>query len=460
MQTNQSQDTILASQPVGRLLVKLAVPAVTAQIVNVLYNIVDRIYIGHIPEIGSLALTGVGVCMPLILLISATAALVSMGGAPFASIRMGEGNHEEAETILGNSTTLLTIISIVLTAFFLLFGRRLLLLFGASENTIGYAWDYMRIYTIGTLFVQLALGLNAFISAQGFSTISMTTTLIGAGLNIILDPLFIFGLQLGVQGAALATIASQCVSAIWVICFLCGPKTTLRLRREKLSIKAKVIFPCLALGVSPFVMQSTESLISVCFNASLSRYGGDLAVGAMSVLASVMQFCMLPLTGISQGAQPIISYNFGAGNAGRVQKAFKLLLSCSVIYSLLLWLVTMLFPDKLALLFNKDPVFVDYTAWALRIYMGATLLFGIQLACQQTFLAIGNAKTSLFLAFLRKIILLVPLILLLPRVMDDKVFGVFLAEPIADTIAVITTSILFSIQFKKAMKQIQKESQN
>ncbi len=446
-----SRDEFLQNQPEGKLLFRLALPAVTAQIINVLYNVVDRIYIGHIPEIGSLALTGVGVCMPLIMLIAAFAALVSMGGAPRASIKMGEKNHEAAEAILGSSAVLLVVIALVLTLVFTLFGKQALLAFGASENTIAYAWSYMRIYTFGTLFVQLALGLNAFITAQGFATISMLTVLIGAVLNIILDPILIFGLGLGVQGAALATVFSQAVSAVWVVWFLSGKKTFLKLQKKHLRLRPKVFLPSIALGLSPFVMQATESVLFVCFNSSLLRYGGDLAVGSMAILGSVMQFTMLPLNGFAQGAQPIVSYNFGAKNTKRVKRTFKLLLASSLVYTGVVWLAVMLFPQVFALMFSKDAALVSYTTWALRIYMGTAILLGAQTACQQTFIAIGNAKTSLFLAVLRKIILLIPLIYILPLFIGNQVFAVFLAEPVADTIAVITTVSLFTVQFKKAL---------
>lgn len=457
MDLAQDQNTALATEPVGRLLFRLAVPAVTAQIINVFYNIVDRIYIGQMKDVGALALTGVGVCMPLILLISAAAALVSMGSAPRASIKMGAKEHKEAEAILGNSTVLLLILSVLLTAAILLFGEPLLLLFGASENTIGFAWDYMKIYAAGTLFVQLSLGLNAFITTQGFAMTSMFTVLIGAGLNIVLDPIFIFGLNMGVQGAALATILSQAVSAAWVLRFLTGKKPALRLSRKILRLQPKVILPCLALGLSPFIMQSTESLISVCFNSSLLLYGGDLAVGAMAVLSSVMQFSMLPLTGLAQGAQPIVSFNFGARNPGRVKKAFRLLVISSLVYSLTLWALIMLFPGGFAMLFNREPAFVEYTAWALRIYMLFSGLFSIQLACQQTFLATGNARTSLFMAVLRKIIILIPLIYILPNFFENKVFAVLLAEPVADFIAIATTTSLFAVYFRRILRDMEKE---
>lgn len=450
----KAQNTNLAQDSVGKLLIKLALPAITSQIVNMLYNIVDRIYIGHIPDIGTQALTGVGVCLPLIMVISAFASLASMGGAPRASIAMGRGNKEESERIMGNCFGILLIISVILTIVFTLFSRDLLLIFGASENTIEYSMDYMKIYVVGTVFVQVALGMNAFITAQGFATMSMVTVLIGAILNTILDPIFIFGFDMGVKGAALATIISQAVSAIWVLSFLISKKTGWKLQLKHMKLQPKVFLPCLALGLAPFIMQSTESLIAICFNSSLLKYGGDIAVGSMTVLASIMQFCMLPLQGLTQGAQPIISYNYGAKNADRVKKAFGILLRCCLTYSFTLWILIMLLPKLFIGIFTPDVQLMDYAVKVVRIYMAASGIFGIQIACQQTFIALGNAKASLFLAILRKIILLIPLIFILPLFFEDKVSAVFLAEPIADALAVTVTSILFTVQFKKIMKNI------
>ena len=435
----------------------MAIPAITAQIVNVLYNVVDRIYIGHIPQTGQLSLTGLGVCMPLIMLVSAFAALAGMGGAPRASIMLGRGDKDEAEKILGNCASLLFLVAVTLTLLMLFFAEPFLMKFGASENTIGYAMDYMNIYMFGTVFVQMSLGLNAFITAQGFAKISMKTTLIGAITNIILDPVFIFLLGMGVKGAALATILSQLLSAAWVLRFLTGEKSILKLQKKNLRLQARTILPCVLLGLSPFVMQSTESILNICFNSSLLKYGGDTAVGAMTILSSVMQFSILPLSGLCQGAQPITGYNFGARKADRVRESFGILLKTSVIYTTALWLIVMIFPRQVAMLFAGDGAFLDYTEWALRIYMALSLLMGIQLACQQTFIAIGNAKTSLFLAIYRKIILLIPLIYILPRFFEKKDMAVFLAEPVADFVAVTTTAILFAWQFKKAMKQLETE---
>ena len=452
------QSVDLGSGKVSRLLFSLALPTITSQVVNMLYNLVDRVYIGHmrpVDTVGSLALTGVGVCLPVIMVISAFAALVGMGGAPRASIQEGRGDLEGSQRIMGNSFTLLVIAAVTLTVVFRVFAEPLLMTFGASENTVGYALDYMRIYTLGTLFVQITLGMNAYITAQGFTVVSMKTVLIGAGLNTLLDPIFIFGFGLGVRGAALATIISQAVSAAWVLRFLSGPKTKWRLRREYLRPQPKVFLPSLALGLSPFIMQSTESLIAVCFNSSLLKYGGDVAVGAMTVLTSTMQFAMMPLQGLSQGAQPIISYNYGARNPQRVRDAFRCLLTACLTYSAVLWLLVQSFPRLFVLLFNDNPALVDYASWALRIYMATSFMFGVQIACQQTFVALGNAKTSLFLAVLRKIILLIPLIYILPNFFADKAFAVFLAEPVADFVAVVTTASMFAVQFKGSMAELE-----
>lgn len=449
MKLKMSQEVDLGKEPVGHLLFILAVPAITSQVVNALYNMVDRMYIGHIPEVGSAALTGVGVCFPIIMIISAFAYLFGMGGAPRASIFMGKKDNDTAEKILGNCTTSLMIIAVLLTVLVLIFQEPLLYLFGASENTIGYAMDYMTIYAIGTIFVQLTLGLNAFISAQGFSKISMLTVVIGAVTNIVLDPIFIFGLNMGVQGAAVATVMSQALSAIWAFWFLSGKNTILKLKRENLKINFHILLPCIALGVAPFAMQATESVLVLCFNSSLLKYGGDLAVGAMTILSSVMQFAMLPLQGLTQGGQPIISYNYGAKQGDRVQKAFKLQTISCFSYSSILWLLIMIFPSLFVAIFTSDPQLTEITIWALRIYMAGVLLMGIQISCQQTFIAFGNSKKSAFLAVFRKILVLIPLIYILPMFISDQVFAVFLAEPIADTIAVLTTSTMFYFEMKK-----------
>ena len=444
----------LATEPIGKLLFRLSIPTVVAQLINMLYNIVDRIYIGHMPGEGSLALTGVGVCMPIIMLVSAFAALVSSGGAPRASIFMGEKNQNSAEKTLGNCFSLQMVVSVILTAVLLIWNKDLLLAFGASENTIGYATDYMSIYAIGTLFVQMTLGMNTFITAQGFTTISMVSVIIGAVCNIVLDPIFIFGFQMGVKGAALATIISQMLSCVWIIAFLCGKKTQLKIKKENLKLRADIILPCIALGTAAFVMQSSESVISVCFNSSLLKYGGDIAVGAMTIMTSVMQFAMLPLQGIAQGAQPITSYNFGAKNAGRVKKTFRLLLITCLTYSIALWAAVIIAPQMFVKIFTSDASLAQFAAPMLRIYLGGLGLFGIQIACQMTFTSLGKAVNSIVVAVVRKFVLLLPLIYIMPSLLADKTQAVYMAEPVADIIAVTFTAILFTFQFKKALKEI------
>lgn len=451
---NQDKD-FLGKEPIGKLLLKLALPTVTAQIINMLYNIVDRIYIGHIPKEGAMALTGVGVCMPLIMIVSAFAAFVGFGGAPRASIFMGKKDYESAEKTLGNCFIIQIIISVLLTAALLIWNRDFLMAFGASENTIEYGVAYMNIYAIGTIFVQMTLGMNAFITAQGFAKTGMLSVLIGAVANIVLDPIFIFGFGMGVRGAALATIISQAMSCIWVLAFLFGKKTQLRIQRKYFALEKAIFLPSLALGLSTFIMQASESVISICFNSSLLKYGGDVAVGAMTILTSVMQFAMLPLQGLGQGAQPIISYNYGAKNADRVKGAFKLLLKSSLCYSTVLWLGVMLFPGAFAALFTSDPKLLDFTQTALRIYMACLLLFGIQVSCQMTFTALGNAKASIVVAVMRKFILLIPLIYIMPMIFrGDQTTAVYMAEPVADFFAVSFTAVLFTFQFKKSLNQI------
>ena len=446
---------MLGTAPVGRLLFKLAVPTVTAQLINMLYNIVDRIFIGHIPEIGDLALTGVGICMPIIMVVSAVAALVGSGGAPRASIAMGEGKNDNAERILGNCFALQIGILVILTAILLIFNRPLLLAFGASENTIEFACDYMNVYALGTIFVQLTLGMNAFITAQGYSKIAMISVVLGAVANISLDSLFINVFGMGVRGAALATVISQSISTAWIIFFLFSKRARIRLKLSNMKLSARVILPCIGLGLAPFMMQASESVISVCFNSSLLDYGGDIAVGAMTILSSVMQFAMLPMNGIAQGAQPILSYNYGARNSERVKKTFRLLLVSCLTYSVLLWCLIMIFPNLLPSVFTPDAELVKFTAGVIRIYFGGLIIFGAQIACQMTFISLGNALSSVIVAVVRKFVLLLPLIYIVPAFMENKTLGVYTAEPIADVIAVSFTVVLFIFQFKKAMKKIE-----
>lgn len=456
MQAQTDEKGFLATDPLGKLLLRLALPTVAAQLINMLYNIVDRIYIGHIPETGALALTGVGVCLPLIMIVSAFAALVGNGGAPRATIAMGQGNKEKAEQILGNCFALQIVVSVVLTVILFLGDRTFLMAFGASGNTIEYAVAYMDIYAIGTIFVQMTLGMNAFITAQGFAKEGMLSVLIGAVANIILDPVFIFVLGMGVRGAALATILSQALSCLWVLSFLFGKRTFLKLRSSNIRLSPSVLLPCVALGAATFIMQASESVISVAFNASLLQYGGDLAVGAMTILSSVMQFAMLPLQGLGQGAQPIISYNYGAGKRDRVKKAYFLLLRVSFLYSCLLWLLVQLFPQAFAAMFTSDAQLVAYTSHALRIYVAALFLFGIQMACQMTFTSLGKAKQSILVAVMRKFILLLPLIYLMPQLFRaDQAQAVYMAEPVADTLAVLFTVVLFFFTFRKVLRQME-----
>lgn len=444
----------LATAPVGKLMFKLAVPTVIAQFVNLLYNIVDRIYIGHMPEVGTTALTAVGLCFPIIYLVMAFTALIAQGGAPRAAIYMGRNDNKSAEKILGSCFTSLLVISAILTVVFSIFAEDLLWLFGASEATIGYSMEYLRVYIIGSVFVMLALGLNLFISTQGFTTISMLTVLIGAILNIVLDPIFIFALHMGVKGAAYATVISQAVSAIWTIVFLAGKKSKLKLTFKNMVPDMKLLLPCLALGLAPFIMQATEAVINVAFNSSLQKFGGDIAVGTMTVASTVMQMIWLPAQGIGMGAQPIISYNYGAGNADRCKQAIKSLLIASGVYLFTFWAVVELTPATFIKIFNNSPELIANANY-LRIYIALMGLFFIQMTVQQGLISIGKAKASLFIACLRKLILLVPLIYILPIFFENKVFAVFLAEPVSDTISIIVSAIVFAVVFGKAMKELE-----
>ncbi len=449
----QNTQRDMGSGSVGRLMAGLAVPAVAAQVINLLYNIVDRIYIGHIPGVGAAALTGVGLFTPILMFITAFAMMAGSGGAPRAAIAMGRGDTAAAEKIMGNCFTVLLGFAAVLTVGFTLAAPTLLRLFGASDVTLPYAVAYSRIYILGCVTVLLVMGMNPFITTQGFARVSMMTTAIGAVLNIVLDPIFIFVLGLGVEGAALATVLSQAVGAVWILRFLTGPKTLLRLRAGSLRLVGRVIGPCLALGVSTFVMLSTESFLSISFNASLARYGGDIAVGAMTVITSASQLGTMPLQGICQGGQPIISYNFGAGKPERVKKAFRLQFGVCVGYITLFWAVMMAVPGAVAALFTSDAELVRYTAWAMRIYMAGIFSTGFQISCQQSFMALGQAKISLLMACLRKLVLLIPLIFLLPLFLPDKVFAVFLAEPVSDILAAAVTTTAFLTRFDKILQR-------
>lgn len=440
---------------IGKLLISLAAPAIVAQLVNVLYNIVDRIFIGRMDN-GELAMAGVGVAFPILMLISAFSALIGMGGAPLCAIKMGEKNNEEAEKIMSNSFAMLLIIAVVLTTGFLIFKEPILWAFGASEATIGYALDYLSIYVLGTIFVQIALGMNSYINTQGFAKIGMMTVVIGAIINIVLDPIFIFVLDMGVKGAALATVAGQMVSALWVLKFLFGKQSILKIRKKYMVPDLKVVGATMALGVSPFIMQSTESLVLISLNTRLSMFGGDLAVGAMTIMSSIMQIVVMPLQGLAQGAQPIVSYNYGAKQMDRVKKTFKLTLISCLGFTVIMCSLLMIFPNIFVAIFNNKPELVEITTWAIRIYFLGIFVFGAQIACQQTFLALGQAKISLFLALLRKVVLLVPLIYILPNFFQDKLMGVLVAEPIADIIATLTTVTCFMIFYKKKFRDVDK----
>lgn len=446
----------LGTQPIGPLLKQLAIPTVTAQLINMLYNIVDRIYIGHIPNEGAAALTGLGICVPLIMIVSAFAAFAGSGGAPRSSIAMGRGDLHEAERILGNCFVLQILISIVLTVFLLLFGRPLLMMFGASANTIDYADSYMRIYAMGTIFVQLTLGMNAFITAQGFTKVSMKSVMIGAVTNIVLDPIFIYGMKMGVAGAALATILAQGCSCVWVLSFLFGKKSSIKLKLTNMKLDFEILGPCVALGLAMFIMNASESVIFLCYNTSLLKYGGDIAVGAMTILMSVTQLAMLPLQGVGQGAQPIISYNYGAGNADRVRAAFKLFIKVNMTYAVCMWLFVQCFPQIFTTLFTNDATLAEFAKTALRVYFAVLFMFGIQISCQMTFGALGKAKESIMVAVMRKFVLMIPMIYLLPAILPvDKTIAVYLAEPVSDFFAMSFTAVLFCVRFKKAMEQLE-----
>lgn len=453
MSENKKLD--MGSGSIGKWMVQLAVPAILGQLVNMLYNIVDRIYIGHIPEIGADALTGVGLFTPILMLLTAFAMLAGAGGAPRAAIAMGKGDKETAEKIVGNCFTVLLIFAAVLTAVFYAAAPSLLDWFGGSPDTLPYAIKYSRIYILGSIFVFMVMGMNSFITTQGYAKISMLTTVIGAVLNIILDPVFIYALDMDVAGAAIATVISQAVSALWILKFLTGKKTVLKLKLPNMKLKGSVIGPCLGLGISTFVMVSTESILSISFTSSLARYGGDVAVGAMTVLTSINMLVTMPLNGLCQGGQPLISFNYGAKKLERVKKAFFCQFLACIGYASVLWLALMIAPNFFAGIFTPDAVLKEYTAWALRIFLAGTFSIGFQISCQQAFVALGQAKVSLFMACLRKLFLLIPMIFILPLFFQtnaDKAFAVFLAEPVSDMIAATVTTITFFTFFRKLMK--------
>lgn len=447
---NEDKD-FLGKEPVGKLLLKLALPTVTAQIINMLYNIVDRIYIGHIPEIGEAALTGVGVCMPLIMIVTAFSAFAAYGGAPRASIYMGQGDHDSAEKTLGNCFAVQFIISVLLTAALLLWNRDFLMAFGASDKTIGYGVEYMNIYAIGTIFVQMTLGMNAFITAQGFARTGMFSVLIGAVANIVLDPIFIFWLDMGVKGAAVATVISQACSAVWVLCFLTSKKASLRLERRHLKPDKRIVLSILALGVSPFIMSSTESLIGFVMNSQLQRFG-DIYVSTLTILQMAIQFANVPMVGFAQGFVPIASYNYGHGDKLRVKQCFRLALTVMFSFNLMLMLFMILFPGTVASAFTADDTLISSVERMMPLFLAGMTIFGLQRACQNMFVALGQAKISVFIALLRKVFLLVPLALLLPRFFG--VSGVFAAEAVSDATAAICCTLIFAHRFPKILARM------
>ena len=450
MSGNQQSEK-LGKEPLRKLFFTMAIPSVLAQLINVLYNIVDRIYIGHIKDIGSLALTGVGVTFPIIMVVSAFSAFAGQGGAPLASILLGAKDQEKAEKVLGSSTALLLVFSISLTLILQILKTPLLYAFGASDNVIGFAQDYIGLYLCGTIFVMLSLGLNTFISGQGNAKTAMFSVLIGAVTNIILDPIFIFVMNMGVKGAALATIISQAFSAIWVVNFLISKKSSLKIKRENLKLDMKFVKKIGSLGCSPFIMQSTESLVLLTLNSGLQKYGGDLYVGSMSILISVLQLIFVPVSGIAQGVQPIISYNFGAGNRERVVKTFKALLIVCLMATMFMGGIAVLFPNFYVKMFTESEELMKLTSKMMPIFTLGMCIFGIQQSIQVTFLAMGQAKFSIFIALLRKVILLVPLAIILPRFLGVK--GIYYAEPMADITSVVVASITFALNFKSILKQ-------
>lgn len=447
----QSRDEKLGTMPIPKLMLSLAIPSVIAQLINVLYNIVDRMYIGHIAEVGHIALTGVGLTFPIIMMISAFSAFIGAGGAPLSAIALGKGDKDRAEKILGNGVSVLLCFSIVLTIFFLIFKRPLLYKFGASDQTISYAESYITIYLIGTVFVQFALGLNMFISSQGQAKTAMLSVLIGAVINIILDPIFIFVLHMGVRGAALATIISQAVSAVWVVHFLLSEKTVMKIRRKNLKPDFNIIKSVMALGISPFIMQATESAINIVLNSGLQTYGGDLYVGSMTILQSVMQLVVIPIQGFTQGVQPIISYNFGARKFDRVKKTYRLTIGVTFVVAAICCLCTVNFPAFFAGIFTSNEELISLIGKVMPIFMAGIWIFGIQMGCQTTFMGLGQAKISLFIALLRKVILLIPLAIILPKFFG--VMGIYYAEPISDITAAATAGIIFLCVRKKIVSE-------
>ena len=454
---NPRSEERLGTEPLPKLIFSLAIPAVLAQIVNLLYSIVDRIYIGHIADVGALALTGMGLCLPILLIVSAFAAFAGNGGAPLAAMELGRGSREKAGEILKNAVIMILCFSVVLTAALLITRKPLLYFFGASDDTIAYADDYLRIYLCGTIFVQLSLGLNTFISCQGQAKTAMLSVLIGAAANIVLDPVFIFAFDMGVKGAALATVISQAISAVWVVRFLLSEKSVIRINFRDLKPRFSIMGRIASLGVSPFIMQSTESLIAIVFTSGLQRYGGDLYVGSYTILSSIMQLMVFPANGFAYGTQSIISYNFGAGNFGRVKQNFRIVSGVCFAYTALFYLAVLLFPRSIAGLFTSDAALCTAAAGMMPIYLAGMVVFAFQISAQASLLGTGQAKISLFIACLRKIILLTPLALILPRFVGVE--GIYWAEPVSDTVSAVTSVLLFLYVSRKVLKEPAKEQE-
>ena len=451
MENKEVNENILKTMPVGLLFIKMAVPAVLSQLINILYNLADKMFIGHMKVGGARSLAGLGVTTPVILFLSSFAALVSMGGTAKAAIALGKNDKEKAERIMGSCTALLLVVSVILTMGMFVWGRDILLIFGASKDTIEYAQDYMQIYCLGTVFIQLALGLNSFISTQGFAKVSMINVTIGAVINVILDPIMIYIFHMGIKGAAIATVIAQGVSSFFIVRFLISERSEIKLRKSYIRIDWKLLWPCILLGISPALMQITENLVAISFNTVLQHYGGDMAVASMSILNSIMQFVMLILPGMVQGAQPILSYNLGAGIFKRVRKTFQYLLISCIGGSSIIWGVCMFSPDSIIGIFTNNVKLQEYSCLPLRTYLCLLCIYGIQVACQYSFVALNQAKTAIFLTIWRKIILLIPLIFILPHFVADPTIGVFLAEPIADFIAVCTTGTLFYRYYRREL---------
>lgn len=448
---NHSYEERLGTDPMLRLIFRMALPAVAAQFVNLLYAIVDRVYIGHIPGIGTDALAGVGVTMSIVILISSFSAIVGAGGAPLAAIALGQGNRERAGKILGNGFVLLLLFTVVTSSLAYLFMEPVLLLTGASEHTLGYAEDYLSVYLLGTLFVELSVGLNAFINTQGRPGIAMTSVLIGAAMNIVLDPVFIFGLDMGVKGAALATILSQACSAGWVLRFLFSRQASLPLERRYMKLDKGIVLSMLALGVSPFIMASTESLVGFVLNGSLKHFG-DIHVSALAILQSAMQFASVPLVGFAQGFVPVASYNYGHGYKDRVRSCFRISLITMFSFNFILMLLMICFPSVVASAFTDDEILIGTVRCVMPVFLAGMTIFGLQRACQNMFVALGQARISIFIALLRKVILLIPLALLLPRFWG--VNGIYAAEAISDATAAVCCTLLFAWKFPKILSRI------